>query len=1208
LKRRQRNRTSKPIVQTLGTRLLFASAPVPSAAQVNISNTSDHSESPALAINSGKLQAIWGERFNSQIRFTETSLSGGSWSSPTIFSSENINAQYMWPDVAAGVGGLTHIVYPTDNNTTSSPVYARTRPVGTSTFNARIQLGASDFPNPARIAADSAGNVWAVWRDSDGTGIFWARSTNNGGSWTYGGSIASQAGNMSYPDIAMGPDNVPHVVWYIRNGGSNANTIRYADWNGSGWSVSSVGDQGGYSADPNIVVDPATNIQYLVFRRPVGNDWTIRTMTRSPGGAWGNVSDVRTTNGDAQYAPMIAVDNVGAVHVAWTEKVGSGRDVFYSVKAPGTSTWFSPINVSTNSGGWNSRMAIVVAADPAAAASGSGANIAHIVYQRGPGGDQDEIYYAPYRSDFVAPTVDVTDVSPDPRTTGVSSINIVFSEPVSGFGLSNLTLTRSGNVVALTGASVTTSDNKQFTISGLNTFTNVNGHYKFSVLTSGGISDVFANTLGAAASDEWDNTSSNTAPAITSLSASPQPVNAGASLTLTANGVTDAEGDPVTVNFYRESNGVGGLQTGAGGDAVLGSDTSSPYSINVTAPAPGSYTYYAQAVDTSFFTGTAVSTSSTSVSTAPAIASLSVAPEPVGINAGVTLTANGVVDAEGDAVTVTFYRESNGVAGLQSGGGGDASLGSDGTSPYSLSVTSPATPGNYTYYAQASDVWGLIGNAASGTSTVVPAVSATPGTPDLFGSSDSGDSQTDNLTNRDNGDPADPERKLQFSIGGVVIGALVTLYADGVAVGSGTAQGTIIAITTTGNYDLADGEHFFTARQTESGKTMSAPSAIALKVTVDTTPPSADVVDVAPDPRTTAIASAALSFGLPVGFLDVSNLSLTRNGANVSLGASQQPTTSDGGLTYTVPNLSGLTGTPGDYVLTLHTAGLGLADAAGNEQFDDVADAWTVTPPPPVLPAWLSPASQATWDDNAKLLTVTGAATVVADPGADDPAVVASGAGAVITIAPTSAADLRVRFGSLQLSNGATATLASLGGSRTPTHHRVLLVDGSAGLSIDANSTLDLTDNDLVVDYAAAGNNPAASVEAMAAAGHNGGNWQGKRITSSTAAAPASAGNFAVAVADNATLTNKFGDGTGGKPLFAGFMAVDDTSVLVKYTHRVDLDLSGTLNANDAITFSTNFNGGAAHFSAGDLDYDTLYTPNDAILFATFYNPAVQQV
>ena len=97
-------------------------------------------------------------------------------------------------------------------------------------------------------------------------------------------------------------------------------------------------------------------------------------------------------------------------------------------------------------------------------------------------------------------------------------------------------------------------------------------------------------------------------------------------------------------------------------------------------------------------------------------------------------------------------------------------------------------------------------------------------------------------------------------------------------------------------------------------------------------------------------------------------------------------------------------------------------------------------------------------------------------------------------------------------------------------------------------------------------------------------------------------GNYALAVADNNVLTNKFGGGTGGKPQFSG-QNVDDTTVLVKFTHRVDLDLDGFVTTNDAITFANNYLvNGAGNWSTGDVDYDGKHTQNDAIIFATFYN------
>ena len=109
----------------------------------------------------------------------------------------------------------------------------------------------------------------------------------------------------------------------------------------------------------------------------------------------------------------------------------------------------------------------------------------------------------------------------------------------------------------------------------------------------------------------------------------------------------------------------------------------------------------------------------------PVIASLSDSPDPVTSGGAVTLTAGGVAAPAGAGISeVRFYRESNGTPGLQAGS--DTPLGTDPTSPYTLSVpTAGLAAGAYTYYALATAANGALSNVASTTNTV----SGTPPTP-----------------------------------------------------------------------------------------------------------------------------------------------------------------------------------------------------------------------------------------------------------------------------------------------------------------------------------------------------------------------------------------------------------------------------------------------------------------------------------------------
>lgn len=95
----------------------------------------------------------------------------------------------------------------------------------------------------------------------------------------------------------------------------------------------------------------------------------------------------------------------------------------------------------------------------------------------------------------------------------------------------------------------------------------------------------------------------NTAPTIARLADSPDPVQVGQAILLTATGVTDADpsGSVASVRFYRESNEMEGLQVGTAGDTLLATDAdpSNGWSVSVSTVglAPGQYIYYAQPVD-----------------------------------------------------------------------------------------------------------------------------------------------------------------------------------------------------------------------------------------------------------------------------------------------------------------------------------------------------------------------------------------------------------------------------------------------------------------------------------------------------------------------------------------------------------------------------------------------------------------------------------
>ena len=111
----------------------------------------------------------------------------------------------------------------------------------------------------------------------------------------------------------------------------------------------------------------------------------------------------------------------------------------------------------------------------------------------------------------------------------------------------------------------------------------------------------------------------------------------------------------------------------------------------------------------------------------PAIGSFSASPATVAAGATVTLTAANVAEPGGSIANVKFYRETDGTAGLQTGGDTLVGTGTATGTTYAVSAaTAGFAAGTYTYYAVATD---SVGTASATATTAVTVSSGTSGGP-----------------------------------------------------------------------------------------------------------------------------------------------------------------------------------------------------------------------------------------------------------------------------------------------------------------------------------------------------------------------------------------------------------------------------------------------------------------------------------------------
>jgi hypothetical protein len=253
-------------------------------------------------------------------------------------------------------------------------------------------------------------------------------------------------------------------------------------------------------------------------------------------------------------------------------------------------------------------------------------------------------------------------------------------------------------------------------------------------------------------------------------------------------------------------------------------------------------------------------------------------------------------------------------------------------------------------------------------------------------------------------------------------------------------------------------------------------------------------------------------------------------------------------------------------------------NAANNDEYVGVDDIVIKQTPAAGLPAWVAPDSAATW--NGSTLTVTGAATIVADPGADNPTIEADGAAAMVTINPTS--DRIIHVAGISLTNGAKAAVTSIGAGTSDATQRVLVV-GAGGITITGGG-LDLADNAIILKGMA-----SSAVQTLIATGYNAGQWNGTGgITSSTAATEPT----------HATALGYASNGVLNKTSFDGVTGLATTDVLVKYTYGGDANLDAKVDIGDLGLLAGAWQQSGKTWFDGDFTYNGTVDIGDLGLLA----------
>ncbi len=252
-------------------------------------------------------------------------------------------------------------------------------------FGQNTQVSTVNSANPegaAATAADSLGNIWAVWH----TGTEGSRDIYVGrleaGAETFGRStqLTNNPADQCNASIAVDSADKLYVVWQDN---------RQGDWDicistsadGINWSTETiVTDSNDDQVHPVIVVDNSSPPNaYIVWQDNRNGNWDIYVASSSNDFVTETEWQITSDSSD-QTEPAVAVASDDTVYVVWMDTRGTSSDIYGAASDSGPWT-----NVPVVAGAGNQ-------SDPAIATEAVG-SVLHLVWVDDTSGNKD-IYYA----------------------------------------------------------------------------------------------------------------------------------------------------------------------------------------------------------------------------------------------------------------------------------------------------------------------------------------------------------------------------------------------------------------------------------------------------------------------------------------------------------------------------------------------------------------------------------------------------------------------------------------------------------------------------------------------------------------------------------------------------------------------------------------------------------------------------------------------
>jgi hypothetical protein len=320
------------------------------------------SQNPDLvSAPSGPLHVVWQDDTpgNYEIFYKKSTDNGITW---TANQRLTYTANESWaPDLAVDSSGYLYLVWH-EYMQGQSDIYFKKSMNGGANWTATKRLTwTSSWSLEPSITVDSLGHLHVVWSDftPGNYEIYYMKSTDGGASWTTGKRLTWNAGWSQSPKIVAYSSNYLHVVWSDSTPGVNEIYYMRSTDGGTHWSASQrLTWTSGWSYAPDLAVDLLGHPHVVWYDNTPGNNEIYYVRSPDGGASWTTRHRLTWTSGDS-LSPSLFVDSEGYLNLVWSDNSPGNYEIYFKRSVDWGNSWSTNLRRTWNSGESNCPVIVI---------------------------------------------------------------------------------------------------------------------------------------------------------------------------------------------------------------------------------------------------------------------------------------------------------------------------------------------------------------------------------------------------------------------------------------------------------------------------------------------------------------------------------------------------------------------------------------------------------------------------------------------------------------------------------------------------------------------------------------------------------------------------------------------------------------------------------------------------------------------------------